>query len=138
MENKKPKIIHRKKLFDGKETAQEVHRRYAWQPGARCAKCGDRDVVIQISSHMPTKELINNHPEVAGRVMAASEDGMTIPSWPSKYGRMTQVGIAYACETHRAEAERVAARAPSSVLIEIDRGVGKDITVVQVPRGAES
>lgn len=125
------KIIHTTKLFGGKETAADVHRQCAWT-GSRCDACGDKTTVIQISTHMLTKELVEKHPVIAARIMMSSEDG-NIPSWESKYGRMTRVGVAYACDTHRAQAERAAAHGPSNVLVEIDRGPGVDKVVVQVP-----
>lgn len=128
------KIIHTTKLFGGRETAEDVHRQHAWH-GARCNACGDREVVVQVSTHMLTKELIEKNPHnIVARIMAQSEDG-TIPSWQSKYGRMTMVGVAYACTTHQRALETTAARGPSSVLVEIDRGPGKDKIVAQVPAG---
>lgn len=125
------KIIHTKKLFGGRETAEEVHRKYAWGPEKRCALCPDVPV-IRISLGCSPKDLIENMPNLARAVMAQSDRG-GIPYFESKHGPMTWFNEVFACDTHRAIAEKQAARGPSWVLVEIDRGPGKDKTVVQVP-----
>lgn len=127
----KPEIIHREKLFGGRETAMDVHRQLAWH-GGRCNGCGSGQTVIQIATHMLTKEIIDKHPSIAARIMMAAEDGQ-IPSWKSKYGPMTMVGVAYACAACRQSLESAAAKGPSYVLVEIDRGPGEDKIVSQVP-----
>lgn len=124
-------IIHTTKLFGGRETAMDVHRQHAWY-GARCTGCQSPNVVIQISTHMLTKELIDRHPEISALIMAKSEDGQ-MPSWQSKYGRMTMVGVAHACKHCQQALESAAARGPDYVLVEIDRGPGEDKVVSQVP-----
>lgn len=129
----KPKIIHTKKLFDGKETAEEVHRELAWGKHAKCEICNDKLVTIRISCAMSPKDLVERTPLIAARIMAASDNGQ-IPSFLSKYGPMTWFSEVFSCATHQAALERSAAHLPSHVLVEIDRGPGKDKVVSQVPR----
>lgn len=127
------KIIHTTKLFGGRETAQEVHRRYTWGPRAACTICGCRDVLIRITCAMSPRELVERFPNVAAKIMAQSDNGQ-IPSYMSKWGALTIFSEAFSCSTHQAAAERAAAHLPSYVYVDIDRGVGEDVTVVQVPR----
>lgn len=131
-EKKTTELIHRTKLFGGKQTAEEVHRELAWGPMAVC-QCGRKDVVIQIDGYASPKELLAHlRPEVIVRLMVATEDGQ-LPTFPTKYGPMVNFSKAWACEDHKQLAEQTAARLPSWVLVEIDRGPGKDKVVVQVP-----
>lgn len=127
----KPKLIHTTKLFGGRETAAEVHRKYAWT-GGKCL-CGDADVVIQIDCYATPKDLIENlRAEPLMRLLSQTENGQ-LPTFPTKYGPMTLFSKTWACETHRPTVEREAARLPSWVMVEIDRGPGVDKVISQVP-----
>lgn len=125
------KLIHRTKLFGGRETAEEVHRKYAWT-GAKCYLCRDKNVVIQLSYAMSPIDLVTREPAIAAQLVGTSDNDM-LPVWRSKYGPMVWFWVEHACATHQQYAEREAAKLPSYILVEIDRGPGKDKVVSQVP-----
>ena len=125
---RRPATIHRKQLFGGRETAAEVHARLGWR--GRCSAhvagppCGGTPV-IRIMSFMPVTDFRARAPWIAEALIAPRVVRMT-------YGPMVRIGKVLACAHHRQEAERAAARAPSCVLVEIDRGPGAERPVVQV------
>lgn len=131
-DNNTAKIIHRTKLFGGRETAQEVHRKHAWA-GGQCYRCGDRDVRIQLNYHQSPIDLVANEPKIAAQLLAFSDNDQ-LPVWKSKYGPMVLYWVEYACSTHQRDSEIEAARLPSYILVEIDRGVGAEKIIGQVPR----
>lgn len=135
MATKKPEIRHRTKLFGGRESAQDVHRKHAWA-GGRCYRCNDGNVVIQLSYHQAPLDLVRHEPKITAQLIELSDNGQ-LPIWTSRYGPMVLYWVEYACPTHQKEVERDAARLPSYVMVEIDRGVGADKTVVSVPRSYE-
>jgi hypothetical protein len=128
----RPKVIHTTKLFGGRETAEEVHRKHAWA-GGRCYMCGDRVTAIKLSYAMSPVDLVAREPRITAMLLEQSEDGQ-LPVWLSKYGPMVWFWTEYACSTHQRYVEREAAKLPSYVLVEIDRGPGRDKTIVQVPQ----
>lgn len=127
----KSPIIHFKKLFGGFETAFEVHRKHTW-PNAFCTKCCDRDVRIQLSYAMSPSDLSAREPLLAAHLVSVSENGM-LPEFSCKLGRLVWFWTEYACPAHQAQVEREAARLPSHIYVQIDRGPEKDKTIVGVP-----
>lgn len=122
-------IIHRRKLFDGQITAEELHRREVWGR-ERCHACRGRPVVIEIRSSILVKDL---PPLVQSAMVLDMAAG--IQKWApfdTKYGKAVQSGQVFACAACAKDAERAAARGPSYALVHIDRGVGADNPVVQV------
>lgn len=120
----------RKKLFGGRETAQEVHRRVAWA-GGKCYVCGSRDLAIKLSYAMEPFLLATKEPNIAAQLMLLN-DGQ-LPIWRSKYGPLVIYWTEYACKGDQRYVEREAAKLPDYIKVEIDRGVGEDKAVVQVP-----
>jgi hypothetical protein len=129
--------IHRTQLFGGKRTAHEVHAEFGW--GIRCEKCGGPPVIM-IKSLARIKDLEKEAPEYLAAIeMAAIEDGhgnpdgsVNLPHIPTKYGPMVTISRVASCLIHRKDAEVAAARGPSWIMIEIDRGPGADNPIVQV------
>lgn len=126
--NRQP--IHRKKLFGGRETAQDVHRKHAW-PNARCYMCGSGDVVIRLSYYQSPFDLIRHEPRIAAELMEGN-DGQ-LPIWRSTQGPLVMFWVEYACRHDQQYVERQAAKLPDYIRVDIDRGVGEDKAVVQVP-----
>lgn len=121
--------IHRKKLFGGRESAEQVHRRLAFPVGSRCA-CGSEKVAIRIRTLMPASDVVSQHPDWA--IRKAMQQGGKLLVVDSKVGKLVVVGEIYACDLCRSTAERVAAKAPSWAIVEIERGPGPDKPLVQV------
>lgn len=123
------KNIHLKKLFGGKETAEQVHRQSL--PG-KCP-CGGPPA-IQIRTFMPVDEVIKN-PPFAMSLAARNEGKIPCVDFKGPGGvprKFVRVGTVYACDSHKVEAERAAARGPSCAVVEINRGPGPDKPMVQV------
>lgn len=135
---KKNPVIHRKKLFKGRMTSEEVH----WSAGARRCMCG-APPVIKVRMLALTKDIKKQSPEYWAAIVSdcmqrngTRPDGtVNVPTVATKYGAMICFSQEVACIHHRKELELAAASAPSWVLVEIDRGPGADNPIVQVPRG---
>jgi len=133
--SKKPKTIHFNKLFGGKMTAEEVHRSTALR-GRKCP-CGLQAAGRAIS-FAPLSDLFDKDPM---RVRwLAQQNGGQIPIVQFKTGRedasaqkFVRLGEAVYCDICRSACEKAMAKLPSWVLVDWDRGPGKDKVVSQVP-----
>lgn len=126
-DEKKPAVLHRSKLFNG-QSAEDVHRSHF--PGnARC-KCGSRQVVVQARSFIPVADLIRDNPQLA--MQLAAQNMGQLPVVDFRHGKHVRIGSVFACRDCKTDLERALARAPSYVVVEIDRGPGPDAPVVQV------
>lgn len=124
--SKKPKNIHRRKLFDGQKTAEEVHWE-AW-PGIKCP-CG-LPPAVRCVSFASVGDLLEKDP-IRARAMAQANGG-ALPMVQLTYGVFTKIGEMFACSICKPALEKVAAKLPSWVLVEWDRGPGPDRPVFQV------
>jgi len=124
-------VIHRSKLFGGVTTAQEVHARLGFR--ARCTKCKGPPV-IQVKMFMLHDEFVKRAPDMAVAIAASNEAGPYIPTTKTTFGPMVRYATVTACKAHQKELELTAAKAPSYVLVEIDRGPGADKPIVGVIR----
>lgn len=131
--DKKPKAekIHRSKLFGGVATAQEVHAKYGFRQACQATGCGATPV-IQIKMFMLHDEFVQRNPQMATMIAMSNPGGKYIPCTPTTFGPMVRFSTVAACRTHQKDAEMAAAKAPSYVLVEIDRGPGADKPIVQV------
>jgi hypothetical protein len=122
-------VLHRKKLFGGKFTAEEFHAKYAFRPGIKCSGCGGRPMVRAITM-MELKEARRVNPAIDELMTIAPEglleqivqikgsDGRPIP--------YLRLGVAHACKACSPSMEKQLAKAPSHVIVEINRGPGTD------------
>lgn len=132
---KRGEVVHRSKLFGGVTTAQEVHAREALRGKCTIEKCPNLPV-IQIKCLMLAADFVKQAPTMAAAIAASNPDGPFVPTIPTTFGPMVKFSTVNACRTHQKEAETAAAKAPSWVLVEIDRGPGADRPIVQVPKQA--
>lgn len=120
-------IIHTKKLFDGRYTAEELNAKLAW--GAhKCNGCGGPPA-IRISIYVALTDI-----ELNARlaIMFEIEQGR-INTVPLSDGPGIRVSFIHACKNCQATAERAAARgAPSYAVVDIQRGPGPDAPMIQV------
>ena len=129
-EQRRGEVIHRRRFFNGRMTAQEVHAR--WGIRQPCFSCGKMPVIM-IRSLMLHDEFVKADPLLAAEIARTNPTGPFIPTFPTTYGPMVVVSRVTACSIHQREAEKAAAKAPSGFLIEIDRGPGADNPVVAIP-----
>lgn len=129
-EEKKKENIHRKKLLNGMMTAEELHRALAIRQ--RCLKCKG-PAAIKIRVWVEVGDLEQKQPWVAAAIKNANPEGPYIPTTAMTYGQMVLVSEVGACDLCKTEAEKEAAKAPDWAFVEIDRGPGRDKTVVSVP-----
>lgn len=127
----RPEVIHRSKLFGGVRTAQEVHAKLGFRQPCVAPGCTNLPV-IQIRMLMLHDEFVREHPQMATMIVMSNPDGPYIPCAPTTFGPMVKFSSTCACKVHQKELEQAAAKAPSYVLVEIDRGPGADRPVVQV------
>lgn len=132
--DKKPKgeAIHRSKLFGGVASAQEVHAKFGFRQPCQASGCRATPV-IQVKMFMLHNEFCARNPRLAAMIAMTNEAGRYVPAVPTTFGPMVMFSKVAACRGHQKELEREAAKAPSYVLVEIDRGPGSDKASVQVP-----
>jgi hypothetical protein len=122
-------VIHREKLFKGRASAEEIHAKFGMkQP---CHACGALPVIM-IKTLMLHNEFIKREPVLAAEIARTNSAGPYVPTFPTTFGPMVLISKVTACKMHQKELERAAAKGPSYVLIEIDRGPGADKPQVQV------
>lgn len=123
-----PKVIHRDKLFGGRETAQEVHQRTAL--AGRVCICG-APASMRALSFAPVADALNYAPEYM-MALARANNGQ-IPMLKFRRGRtddsateFVKIGEVCACSRCKSQLERQMAKAPSWVLVDFDYGPGED------------
>ena len=122
-------VVHRTKLFGGRRTAAEVHAQHGFR--RRCEKCGGPPS-IQIKMFMLHDEFVKRAPLLAAEIAASNASGPYVPAVETKFGNMVMYAKVTACRMHAKELEHMAAKAPSYVMVEIDRGPGPENPIVQV------
>lgn len=127
-------IIHRTS-FESRHgmTPQEYYSQVVWT-GAKCYCyiCGSRKIVAELKYFMSPTDLVAREPAIAAKVFATN-DGQ-LPVWKSKYGPMVKFAVEYTCRLHAKQVEIDAAKLPSHILVDIDRGPEPNKkTVVAVP-----
>jgi hypothetical protein len=128
----KKEAPHRKPLFGGKYTAEEVHSHYAFAPGERCVICKGPPLV-RIRVYADPQEMLLREPE-AVFALAAQHQGK-LPAVKLKLNGSEREMVVWSasafCKRCTPEAERrVAREAPSWCHVEIDRGPGPEKRVV--------
>jgi hypothetical protein len=119
-------VIHRKKLFDGRETAQQVHAELAWY-GLSCGSCGGPPA-LQVQVFALLSDLSPN----ARLVMGIEIENKRVDPIKTPKGTAVRMSHAVACSMCAPALERAAARGPSWAWVELDRGPGADNPIVGV------
>jgi hypothetical protein len=140
---RKAETIHRKKLFGGRATAEEMHSKYGIR--RRCSGCGQA-ASIRIKIFVPLLELTETCPEYVAGICATNPGGPYVPSTPMSLSGpnepptlMTKISDVAACAQCAPAAEKAAAKGPGvrfkgmAHLVEIDRGPSKTRALVAVP-----
>ncbi len=118
-------IIHRKKLFGGRD-ARELHHKLAWG-SARCTGCGAAPA-IRIQSFLCLSDMDPAVREATKIHIALGE----VHTVQTTSGPAVRTGEIFACHACKGEAERTAAQGPSYAMIAIDRGPGEDKIQISV------
>ena len=124
-------VIHRKQLFGGKNTAEEVHSAALMAKGAKCNMCGAPPLVTYRSQAL-LKDLEEYSPQWVAAIRMSNPEGPYVPTFQSVFGPMVTMSTAYACKNCERPADLAATKHPSWVHVEIDRGPGSDNPVVGV------
>lgn len=124
----KGKTIHRKKLFGGRMTAEEVHQKYAFPMGAKCAGCGALPLIRAIVM-MEMKEAMKN--PVVEQIAVLSPEALLQHTVQIKTSDGSQkpyfrCSIVYSCKRCQRQMEKQLAKTPSHCIVEINRGPGTD------------
>lgn len=118
------KNIHTKKLFGGRQTAEEVHAHLAFPRDARCKGCNRKRPVLRCIVMVPFDEAMRRMPELATvpaevlmeRVVSIRENPFDKQGKP-----YVRASVTYACKACTAQLEREAAKAPSWAIVEFNR-----------------
>lgn len=118
-------IIHRTRLFGGRPAA-EVYAETAW-PGAKCTGCGGPPA-LRVQLFVGLQDM-----EAGLRTKVLYEIAFKrIHTLRTKRGLSIRWSEAYACRLCAPALERVAARAPSYFLVDLERGPGPETPIVGV------
>lgn len=123
--------IHRKPLFGGKFTAEEVHSQGLADAGARCDLCGGPPLTT-FRSQALLSDMQQYSPQWVAAIATSNPEGAYVPTFESKYGSMVTIATAHACKVCTPAAAKTAAKHPSWIHVEIDYGPGPDGAVVGV------
>lgn len=122
------RVRHRRRLFGGRRTAEEVHQALAFPKHARCRVCGGRPLtraitLAHVSDAMQLPAIASLPETELAKVLVQlrGSDGRAEPH--------VRLGVAYACKQCTPTLERTLARLPSWVCVEINRGPGPDAIV---------
>jgi hypothetical protein len=129
-----PESIHRKKLFGGRATAEEVHALHAFPIDAKCGGCskGHGSLQTRVIVLAPVSEMRKRDPMMDMLADARPQDFLKMVV-QSKYGPLLRLNTAYACKACSPALEKAVAKgAPSWAVVDIHRGVGADRVQVQV------
>ena len=109
-------------------TAEEMHAKYAFPIGAKCASCGTRPQVRAIvmmelaeaRKNAALMQLAEIDPEtfLSQMVQIKGSDGKAQPYY--------RCSVVYACRRCAPAMEKQLAKAPSHCIVEINRGVAED------------
>lgn len=122
------RAVHKKKLFGGRATAEEVHSQHAFPHDAQCTGCKTRAVITRILVLCPLDELKKRDP-LMGELMLVDPLKFQSLLVQTKHGPHIKLSTVYACSRCTPAAEKVAAKAPSWMIIDINRGPGADKAV---------
>lgn len=123
------KVIHRKKLFGGRTTAEDLHSKLAVR--SQCRYCGSPGN-FRVRLLATVEELLIHNPTWCATVAAMNPSGPFVPSFETKYGRMTCFSDMAFCKGCRVRVEKEAAQMTmkrSWVLVDFDWGPGPDKVV---------
>lgn len=118
---------HKRHFDGGRSSPQEYHAKHAFPANARCQGCTARPTARAITM-APFDECLRRMPElepllardpqaILARTVPIRESGLA--EHPKPYLRL---GIAYSCPRCLPALERTLARAPSWMIVEINRG----------------
>lgn len=110
----------RTKFMDGRMTPQEAHSKWGFPVGAKCAYCS-KPPLISIRSFAEESEMLKRDPMLKVLQMVEPEKYLSM-RLKTKMGNYLRVAVAYACQECSREAEKAAAKHPSWMFVDIDRG----------------
>jgi hypothetical protein len=108
-----------KKFMGGRMTPEEIHAQLG--VGKPCKGC-QRPALIVIRSLCTLKDWKDKVSAGFQQLVGALTPDGHPPTFPTKYGPMICIGELFVCKSCAPAAERVAAKHPDWILIEINRG----------------
>ena len=125
--------IHRRKLFDGQTTAQDIWRKHVL--GAHMCNMCQQPAAMEAHLFWPTEDFEKDQPALAVKIAQEHQGGIPFVTFRSAGGRRDFVHMPtlYACGHCARELEILCAKLPSYVVVEFRRGPGVDKIVGAVP-----
>jgi len=126
-ERRTNKNIHMNKFMGGRMSPKELHAKLAFPLNAKCHYCEKRPIA-KLTSFAEEDEMLRRDPNLKIH-KAAEPDKYAQMRTKFKPGWFLKINCVYACPDCLPSAEKAAARLPSWVYVDIDRGP-KDIPIV--------
>lgn len=123
--------IHINRFMGGTISPREYHIKHAFPPGAKCKGCGQKPV-ITIRTYAPVKDMLKTDPMLAKLAELDPMAFMELTVQGIFKEPMLMLACIFACPNCAPAAERAAARGPSWIIVDIDRGPKADYGFVQV------
>ena len=121
------------KLFGGRATAQDVWQQHVIGQNL-CNKC-KAQATLEAHLFWPIEDFEKDQPALAVKIASEHNGGIPFVSFKSAGGvkrNFVHMPTLYACGHCARELEKMLAKAPSYVVVEIRRGPGEDKPQVQV------
>lgn len=119
-------VVHRKKLFGGRQTAQEVHAAHAFPHDARCAGCGRAGGLQTRAIVFAPLDKMNALDPDFETIMCVDPMRFQSVLLPTKYGLMVKISTAYACPPCTPALGKSLAKLPDYLLVDLNYGPGAD------------
>lgn len=117
---------NRKKLFGGRQTAQEVHAQHAFPHDAVCAGCKRLGGLQTRALVFAPLEKMNELDPYFEAVMCIDPVKFQSVLLPTKYGVMVRISTVYACPSCTPALSKSLAKLPDYLLVDINTGPGVD------------
>lgn len=132
MDQPKSPIIHRRKLFGGRQTAQEVHAQHAFPPWAKCGGCGSRKQLQSVARVLYPLDEMRKRDPLFDALMSVNPQKFMETIVQTIHGPYIRLTTVYCCRDPHCQKAFAAALAkqPSWAIVDKNDGPGPDRIVV--------
>lgn len=124
-----PRIHGRKKLFQGRATAQEVHAKYAFPTWAKCQGCSKTHGLQVRAIVLCPVDYMKQHDPMFEQLMEVNPQKFQEILVQTKYGPFIRLTTTYSCESCSPALQKSLAKLPDYMIVDLNYGPGADKVV---------